>query len=62
MPKLSDYLKTAEAAEFLGVSEDYLRDHRKAKSGPPYSQPASKIVRYERTDLINWLRRSRIAA
>lgn len=57
-----EIMTPAQAAEFLGVSEDYLRDHRKAKSGPPYSQPASKIVRYERTDLINWLRRSRIAA
>ena len=22
-------------AQFLGVSEDYLRDHRRSKSGPP---------------------------
>ena len=52
----------AQAAQFLGVSEDYLRDHRKRKSGPPYSQPASKIVRYMRSDLVAWLNRSRIAA
>ena len=52
----------AQAAQFLGVSEDYLRDHRKRRWGPPYSQPASKIVRYMRSDLIAWLNRSRIAA
>ena len=57
-----EILTPAQAAQFLGVSEDYLRDHRKRKSGPPYSQPASKIVRYMRSDLVAWLNRSRIAA
>ena len=57
-----EIMTPAQAAQFLGVSEDYLRDHRKRKSGPPYSQPASKIVRYMRSDLIAWLNRSRIAA
>ena len=57
-----EIMTPAQAAQFLGVSEDYLRDHRKRKSGPPYSQPASKIVRYMRPDLIAWLNRSRIAA
>ena len=57
-----EIMTPAQAAVFLGVSEDYLRDYRKAQSGPPYSQPATKIVRYERADLIAWLRRSRVAA
>lgn len=57
-----EIMNPAQAAQFLGLSEDYLRDHRKRKSGPPYSQPASKIVRYMRADLIAWLNRSRIAA
>jgi hypothetical protein len=57
-----EIMTPAQAAVFLGVSEDYLRDHRKAQSGPPYSQPATKIVRYERADLIAWLRRSRVVA
>lgn len=57
-----EIMTPAQAGQFLGVSEDYLRDHRKRKSGPPYSQPASKIVRYMRPDLIAWLNRSRIAA
>lgn len=57
-----EIMTPAQAAQFLGVSEDYLRDHRKAKSGPAYSQPATKIVRYMRSDLISWLNRSRVAA
>ena len=57
-----EIMTTAQAAKFLGVSEDYLRDHRRSKSGPPYSQPALKIVRYMRSDLIAWLNRSRVAA
>ena len=57
-----EIMTPAQAARFLGVSEDYLRDHRKARSGPPYSQPATKIVRYMRSDLIAWLNRSRVAA
>ncbi len=57
-----EIMTPAQAAQFVGVSEDYLRDHRRARSGPPYSQPATKIVRYMRSDLINWLNRSRVAA
>lgn len=57
-----EIMTPAQAAQFLGVSEDFLRDHRKRRSGPSYSQPASKIVRYARTDLIAWLNRSRVAA
>ena len=57
-----EIMTPAQAAQFLGVSEDYLRDHRKRRWGPPYSQPASKIVRYMWSDLIAWLNRSRISA
>ena len=48
-----------QASSFLGVSEAFLRDHRKMKSGPPYSQPMDKIVRYMRQDLIDWIAKSR---
>lgn len=57
-----EIMTPAQAAQFLGVSEDYLRDHRKARSGPPYAQPASRVIRYSRSDLIAWLNRSRVAA
>lgn len=57
-----EIMTPAQAAQFLGLSEDFLRDHRKRRSGPPYSQPASKVIRYRRDDLIAWLNRSRVAA
>ncbi|GHA46353.1 hypothetical protein GCM10008927_09450 [Amylibacter ulvae] len=50
----------AQAADFLGVSDYYLLDLRKRKSGPAYSQPASKIVRYMRDDLIAWMNEHRV--
>lgn len=52
----------AQAADFLGVSDYYLLDLRKRKSGPAYSQPASKIVRYMRDDLIAWMNEHRVDA
>jgi len=51
-----------QAAEFLGVSDYYLLDLRKRKSGPAYSQPASKIVRYMRDDLVAWMNEHRVIA
>lgn len=50
----------AQAAQFLGVSDCYLLDLRKRKSGPAYSQPASKIVRYMRDDLVAWMNEYRV--
>lgn len=52
----------AQAADFLGVSDYYLLDLRKRKSGPAYSQPASKIIRYMRDDLIAWMNEHRVDA
>jgi len=57
-----EIMTPAQASQFLGVSEDYLRDHRRSRSGPPYSQPATKVIRYQRADLLAWLNRSRVAA
>ena len=36
-----EIMTPAQAAVFLGVSEDYLRDHRKAQSGPPIQTTAA---------------------
>lgn len=49
-----------QAAAFLGLSVDHMRDMRAEKIGPAYSQPASKTIRYLRSDLIDWLNRSRV--
>lgn len=51
-----------QAAEFLGVSEHYLLDHRKRGTGPAYTQPAAKIVRYQRDDIIAWLDEGKVTS
>lgn len=58
--KHPEIMTPAQAAKFLGVSDYYLLDLRKRKSGPAYSQPASKIVRYMRDDLIAWMNEHRV--
>ncbi len=45
-----------EAATFLGVTTETLFRWRKDGSGPKYSQPTSRVVRYLRSDLIEFLR------
>lgn len=57
-----EIMTPAQAADFLGVSQDFLREHRQRRAGPAYSQPVGKIIRYRRDDLIAWLNRSRVAA
>lgn len=57
-----EIMTPAQAAEFLGVSDYYLLDLRKRKSGPAYSQPASKIVRYMHDDLIAWMNKHRVVS
>ncbi|WP_424833071.1 helix-turn-helix transcriptional regulator [Ruegeria sp.] len=51
-----------QAADFLGVSDYYLLDLRKKGAGPTYSQPGSKIVRYQRDDLVAWLNENLVTA
>jgi plasmid stability protein len=52
----SPFLTTAEAAQYLRVSEAYLAHHRgpKAKGGPPFLRLGHGI-RYRRTDLDAWV-------
>ena len=57
-----EIMNPAQAAQFLGLSEDYLRDLRRERSGPTYHQPAARVIRYLRADLLAWLARSRVEA
>lgn len=59
--KHPEIMTPAQAADFLGLSEDFLLQHRKRKTGPAFSQPASKVVRYMRADLIEWLNANTVA-
>lgn len=50
-----DVMTTAEAAEYLRLSEQYLRLLRSGDTGPAYCRVESR-VRYRREDLDFWLK------
>ena len=53
--KLSDYLKTAEAAEFLGVSQNTLRNWTKLGKIPVQVNPLNNYRLFRREDLQSFL-------
>lgn len=55
MTKLSDFVKTAEAAEFLGVSQNTLRAWAKAGKIPVRRNPANGYRLFKRSDLAKFL-------
>ncbi|MBM4000559.1 MAG: helix-turn-helix domain-containing protein [Planctomycetes bacterium] len=57
MTKLSDYVKTAEAAEILGVSQNTLRAWSEAGKIPVHRNPANGYRLFLRTDLDKFLRK-----
>lgn len=50
-PSSSRKLKTAEAAEILGVKPSTLRDWKCQRIGPPYIQTSARCVRYYEADI-----------
>ncbi len=52
------YLNTTEAAEYLGVSPQFLEGARHRGEGPPYSRLVRR-VKYIRTDLDAWMQKRR---
>lgn len=53
------YLQTAAAAEFLDLSDAYLRLLRARGEGPPYCRLGRRVV-YRRADLDAWASRFRV--
>jgi len=53
--KLSDYLKTAEAAEFLGISQNTLRNWAKMGKIPVQVNPLNNYRLFRRKDLQSFL-------
>ncbi len=53
--KLSDYLKTAEAAEFLGVSQNTLRNWAKEGKIQVQVNPVNNYRLFRRVDLQKFL-------
>jgi len=56
MKKLSEYVKTAEAAEILGVSQTTLRKWAEAGKIPMHRNPANGYRLFLRSDLAAFLR------
>ena len=56
MTKLSEYVKTAEAAEILGVSQNTLRTWAEAGKIPMRRNPANHYRLFKRSDLEKYLR------
>ncbi|WP_417385615.1 MerR family transcriptional regulator [Gimesia sp.] len=58
MEKLSEYLKTAEAAEILGVSQTTLRKYAAAGKILVRINPANGYRLFKRADLEDFLRKA----
>ena len=58
MTKLSDYVKTAEAAEILGVAQNTLRKWAAEGKIPVYRNPANGYRLFRRADLDDFLRKT----
>ena len=55
MIKLTDYVKTAEAAEILGVSQNTLRKWASEGAIPMHKNPANGYRLFKRSDLETFL-------
>lgn len=57
MPKLDDYLQIAEAAEYLGVCKNTLRNWGESGKLTEYRHPINNYRLYRMTDLDKLLKR-----
>ena len=57
MIKLSDYVKIAEAAEILGVSQGTVRAWARAGKIPMHRNPANGYRLFKRSDLEDFLKK-----
>ena len=55
MKKLTDYVKTAEAADILGVSQNTLRKWAASGAIPMHRNPANGYRLFKRQDLLKFL-------
>ena len=58
MTKLSDYVKTAEAAEILGVAQNTLRKWAAEGKIPVHRNPANGYRLFRQADLDDFLRKT----
>ena len=62
MDKLRDYLRISEAAEYLGVSPNTLRNWENAGKIVAHRHPVNKYRLFSREELDAYIRRSESAA
>ncbi len=58
MKKLSEYVKTAEAAEILGVAQNTLRKWAERGDIPMHRNPANGYRLFSRSELDNFLKKT----
>jgi predicted DNA-binding transcriptional regulator AlpA len=54
LPSFPNYLTTLQAADYLGVSHQFLEISRCKGGGPPFIKLA-RLVRYKKYDLDEWM-------
>lgn len=62
MDNQSPYLKTDEAAQYLGLSSSLLNKLRLTGGGPVFVRLAGRAIRYRRADLDAWANASAMAS
>ena len=58
MTKLTEYVKTAEAAEILGVAQNTLRKWAETGAIPMHRNPANGYRLFKRADLDKFLKKA----
>lgn len=57
MPKLSEYMQTAAAAEYIGVAQNTLRKWAARGDIPMHRNPANGYRLFKRSDLDDFLKK-----
>jgi hypothetical protein len=51
---MGTHLNTEQAAEWLGMKANTLKEWRSDRKGPPYMEISPRCIRYALEDLIKW--------
>jgi hypothetical protein len=57
----SEYLTSREAAMLLRCTPGALSRYRRQRCGPPFLRVGTRVIRYLRSDLIEWLEGGRVS-
>lgn len=51
----NDFIPPEAAADLIGVTTDQLAQMRYKGTGPVFYKPNARLVRYRRTEVLDWL-------